>query len=236
MMSIEYPIRILPQKGYITQMGRDVLTSVNPWLQRKSYRPIEECCIDGDINRITPKAFGDVGLTRMSVNIIGGLYWISDEIWHQSMHEEDNWDGEKVIALEDFRGRYNMEDKPITPIYFTFEDANSLNWTFPRIFQNAAQHDKYKDAIVEGLDGFQKDLTYTLKAYSECLHVATDLNYWHAEIRSVIDSLPPEEIRKMKASYQKQAIHGMIEKLRVKSSLNAPSNIPQFHKDSYMRK
>lgn len=231
----EYPLRLLPSDSYVLRIDRDLLMANNPYLQRKCYHPEEECCVDGDRNRLTVKAFGSSGLNNMSVNILGALFKIGDEIWYQKVTDEDVWKGGNV-TIEDYEGRYEPQDVQ-NCVYFKFDKANSLNWTFPRTFKSVEERDMYEAAIVEGMStgNFSGKTPYTLKAHSECHHAPNVLNYWHAEIKSIIDSNPTEEVSANDKNYKKKALRGMIEKLRPYGTLNPPSNIIDLPKDLYVK-
>lgn len=231
----EYPERLLPKNCYCSKIETTRLLGKNLYLQRKCFLPESQCCVDGDRNNVTPAAFGDTGLSRMSVNLIGGLFLIGDEKWYQNVTENDNWK-EGDIDIKLYEGKYEIQDIS-TSIYFKLDIANSLHWQFPRFFNDNCQYVKYKDAIIKGMSDnftFSKAVQYQLKVHSECHHSPHCLNYWHMEVRSIIDSIPPEEI-KGKNKREKEALRGMIEVLRKHSSLNPPSLINIISEDVYIK-
>lgn len=231
----EYPERILPRSCYCSKITLSDLEGKNLYLQRKCFLPEDQCCVDGDRNNVTPAAFGNSGLYNMSVNLLGGLFIIGDEKWYQYVTEKDNWEtGEIDIRL--YEGRYQLQDIN-TSVYFKFDIANNLHWQFPRCFNDQNQFNKYEEAIVKGMSNksFTKGATYFLKAHSECEHSPNCLNYWHLEVKSVIDSLPPEEIIGNNKNYQKNALRGMIEVLRKNSSLNPPTSIGTISEKIYIK-
>ncbi|MCM1143037.1 MAG: hypothetical protein NC453_31105 [Muribaculum sp.] len=155
--------------------------------------------------RVTREAFGKVGLTRMSVNILGGLFEIGDEVWLQKMGEDDNWT-DQPIDLSDYVGRYEYLGSAVS-IYFQFAAADMLQWQFPRMFDSQGQYDQYRDAIVSELGepaSFAKGTQYQLKAHAECHHAPTSLNYWHLEVKTIVDSIPPEEIENYSGAPRKR--------------------------------
>lgn len=155
----KYPDRLIPKVHYRLNMVREELRTYDPYLQRKCPCPHEECCMDNDPSRVTREAFGNVGLNRMSVNMLGALFLPGDERWHQNMTDEDNWNGTSV-ELDQYEGKYVLKE-PCDSVYFIFSKADMMDWTFPRIFAEKAQHDKYKDAIISEMgerEAFSKKL------------------------------------------------------------------------------
>lgn len=230
----EYPIRLLPQAAYTPRMNRNRLIDIDPYLQRKSFLAMKDCCFDDNPDNVTPAAFGNSGLYRMSVNILGGLFRIGDEIWHQSLCEEDVWNGGEV-DMQRFEDRYEPR-KIEASVYFKFSSANDIQWTFPKRFGSKDERNEWEEAIVDGLTDkeiFEKETEYQIKAHSECHHNPNMLNYWHMEIKSIIDRKPEEEIADTKQKFKKKALRGMIEILRPNSSLRPPSNIPSLPEDLY---
>lgn len=222
-MTPEYPIRLIPRQNFRSEMDRSQLQQINPWLQRKCFCAESECCVEGDKNRVTRKAFGDSGLYKMSVNILGGLFEIGDEKWHQLVGEEDNWT-EGEVDMEKYEDKYCLKDIT-TSIYFNFNSADTLDWQFPRRFNDKDEFDACKEAIISGMSEeptFSKKQEFTLKGHSECYHTPNCLNYWHVEVRSIIDSMPPTEIADNKQNYKKRALRNMIEVLRKLCTLNPP--------------
>lgn len=97
---MEYPERLLPKPNYCAQMARRELSGINPFLQRRCTCSADMCCVNGDQMRVTREAFGKIGLTRMSVNLLGGLFEIGDERWLQKMGDEDVWKGDEVNIID----------------------------------------------------------------------------------------------------------------------------------------
>lgn len=235
MMQYEvYPQRLLPKSNYRSCMSRTDLKDVNPLLQRKCNMPFEKCCVDNDPDNVTRAAFGEVGLAGMSVNVLGGLFLSGDERWQQNVSKDEEWTSGDV-DLKMYEGKYELRDVEAS-VYFNFASADEMTWTFPRVFPDKAQHDKYKAAIIEGMSGvsvFSKKTPYVLNAHAECHHKPTVLNYWHVEVKSYIDSIPPEEITNSGSSYRKKALNQMVETLRVKSTLNPPESVPEISMSIY---
>lgn len=230
----DYPLRLLPSRHYIMITDRARLKSIDPYLQRKCFKPKEECCVEGDHNKVTAAAFGSSGLNNMSVNLLGGLFRIGDEKWHQNVSDADNWTGGDVY-IQQYEGRYEYQDIQAS-VYFKYSIADSLTWDFPRCFNSEEERDVYEAAIVDGMtEGaqFSKKTSYKLKAHSECHHSPNNLNYWHMEIRSIIDAKPPEEVDSNKKNYQKKALRAMVESLRAYSTLNPPKDIVPLPKELY---
>lgn len=232
----DYPSRILPRKEFVKQIGRETLKAIDPVLQRKCDVPIEECCVNGDLNHVTVAAFGQRGLAKMSVNLLGGEFIVGDENWHQNLGRTASWDG-KDVALKNYEGRYEFK-KAHASVYFRFETADELKWPFPRKFPNLQEFKKNVSAVIEGMKD-EKDFSsaneYMLQAHAECHHDPTFLNYWHAEIRSFIDNERREEVLNDSSRYKQALLNGMIDRLRSKSTLRVPETIPQIPTAVYLK-
>lgn len=231
-MAEEYPDRLIPKPGYKQKMQREDLGGCGLHLQRRC-DPAKVFLSVGDGPAVvTPAAFGEVGLAGMSVNILGGLAEIEDIRWRQTEGAMEPWDGRKV-EISDFNGCYHLTDAG-GAVYFQYDDADGMTWQFPRQFPEKATFDKFKDAIVGELGQFSKKTEYTLNAHAECHHAPCNLNFWHVEVRSFIDSKPLVEIEGSKSAYQKKALRGMVESLRVKATYTPPDYVAKIPSDIYM--
>lgn len=232
----EYPERLLPHNNYVVRMDRSGLTEIDPYLQRKSFLPIEECCVEGNQDCVTTRAFGQSGLYNMSVNILGGLFEVGDEKWHQAVGKEDEWNGGDV-DIRKYKERYESRDVTAS-VYFKFRIADGLKWTFPRRFNTIQERNSYEKAIEGGLsdsETFVKTVDYLLKTHSECHHSPNMLNYWHMEIKTIIDRKPEEVVDANDKKYQKKAVRGMIEVLRPHCTLRPPHDSPILPEDVYKK-
>lgn len=230
-MMSEYPEHILPRACYRKRMDPEELNQPRVYLQRKCYADRSECCENNDPDRVTTAAFGRTGLHHMSVNLLGGLFGPGDELWYQDVGEEDIWNGGDV-ELSTYSAKYR-EDPIQASVYFQFNKAHNLTWTFPRSFDSQKQHDRYADAIVSGMSGsFSKDQSYDLRCSAKCEHSPSVLNYWHFEVVGKIDSVPAEEIYG-KNSSQKRAMRMMIEALRPFSTLSYPTDCLSLPENFY---
>lgn len=233
-----FPLQIIPAPYFVKEMERCHLNELNVWLQRACPAPLNECCKDGDPDNVVPEAFGSINTwKKMSVNLLGAHFEIGHECWIIKKPACDPWMGE-VIDPNSFLEYIVYVSENYPSVYFTFIDADTLKWTFPRTFPDQATFDNQKDKIIDAYKDklkFVKGQDYKIPASSKCSHVPTRMNYWHCEVHTFIEANPKDEDVDKIQSYRKTALREMVEILRKNCTLSPPEQIPLIKERLYSK-
>lgn len=182
---MNYPEDIIPKPDYIKPFPLNELT--------KDDSDYHVCFrIDGALDDYVEAGFfnGKRKLMRkcfphmphLSMNLHGGLFKPEHVKFIQKKPGCDEWDGERIINIEDFFGC--IEEKPeAIPVFFeskvicqqgirtnvTFRNKDSYK-AMKNVFSNVAFPDYHEGVEVE------------LYTDIKIVHVPTNLNYWHLQM------------------------------------------------------
>lgn len=235
-----FPLQIISDPCYNHSMDLSHLCDLNVCLQRACCSSFDECCKDGNPDSVFPEAFGPIKtVKKMSVNLLGGYFVVGHERWSIKKPACDEWRGGEVNHLE-LQKVITFTDEAYPSVYFRYSIANSIKWTFPRTFPDQATFDKQRDKIIEEYEQgarFSKNETYHMKAHTSCLHVPTQMNYWHCEVHSFIEENPEDQDVDRDKGYRGMALRGMVEILRKECTLRVPKaeDIPRIPEALYLR-
>lgn len=183
---LTYPSAILPRVQYVHILNlSDLSQRQEIYVLRRSNKNMEETYNNlGAIYTLREDAIDPIEVPNMSLNLMCGKF-LEDHLRFIPEGKSDatkNWDGVSEIYLSDFLNSYKIIDD-YCPIYFDVRGISDQFFLYDkdkspeltREMENFYTATLKKKYIGKPKEGFIGDLFF--------VHVPTNLNYWHSELK-----------------------------------------------------
>jgi len=177
---VSYPIKLIPAKGFTREISIQSLSEIGPiGLVRRSLKLTKEDTFD-KFGRVREDALisHKKDVPGLSLNLLGGTFLTKHICFLVTKDAGKEWDGLETQLWRKYI-KWVTYQKPSIPIYFLLENLH--NQTFPYHRKN----DKDVAKMLKALNITPQKEGDDIKLYGASIikHVASRLNYWHAEFR-----------------------------------------------------